>query len=89
MSSKCAQIKFIVSYFYFKKISILGSLDNAENGQKTTFFGTPNICSLFWPTVPWLVVVGIAVTIASMWRFGPAAKRLVSRVRIQIQQLLG
>ena len=42
MSSKFAQIQFFVSYFHYKKISILGSLDNAENCQKTTFFGTPN-----------------------------------------------
>ena len=43
MSSKFAQIYFFVSYFHHRKISILGSLDNAENSQKTTFFGTPNI----------------------------------------------
>ena len=43
MSSKFAQIQFLVSYFHYKKISILGSLNYAENCQKTTFFGTPNI----------------------------------------------
>ena len=43
MTSKFAQIEFFVSHFHYKKISILGSLDNAENCQNTTFFGTPNI----------------------------------------------
>ena len=42
ISSKFAQIKFFVSYFHNKKNFILGSLNNAENCQKTTFFGTPN-----------------------------------------------
>ena len=43
-----------LSLIFILKIFILSSLDSAENCQKTTFFGTPNISESGRPTwYPW------------------------------------
>ena len=59
MSSKFAQTYFFVFYFRYKKISILGSLDIAENCQKTTFWDTQYIHTtyIFQPPLPGLTSV--------------------------------
>ena len=41
MSPKFAQRQYFVYNFCYKKISIVGSLDNAENCLKTLFLWTP------------------------------------------------
>jgi len=41
MPSKFAQRSYFVSYFYFKKIYMIGSLDNAENAKRNFFFDHP------------------------------------------------
>ena len=40
LSLKFAQRKYFFCYFYYKKKSILGSLDNAENAKRHLFFDT-------------------------------------------------
>ena len=43
MSQKFAQREYVVYSFCYKKISIVGTLDNAENCLKTLFLWTPVI----------------------------------------------
>ena len=41
ISPKLAQRQYFVYNFYYKKVSIVGSLNNAENCLKTLFLRTP------------------------------------------------
>ena len=41
ISSKFAQRKHFICYFYSKKISILSGLDNTENAKRQFFLGHP------------------------------------------------